>query len=329
MKPHRRQHTNIKALGKKSPAKNAQKGVAIIMAMAVVTMAALAATTIIVLQSTWARRVQLANDHTQAQLLIQTGLDWGRAVLSDDLRVSAADHAGEPWAMVLPAVRVDNGSLLGHIEDQQGRFNLNNLLQDGSINASQLDAYTRLLNLLNLSPVLALTLADWLDTDQQEQPGGGAEDAYYLALPAPSLAANRAMQDIAELADIAGYDAAVRARLQPFVTALPGFAALNVNMASTEVLAAVIPGLGMDGARSIVVRRQQAWFRNYADFHSQLPASLRNTAGVSLSEDYLTVSSQFFIASAQVKYGDAQARGSALLARSSSGWPRVLWRKSQ
>lgn len=309
--------------------KKSQQGVAIIMAMAVVTLAALAATGIMVTQSTWARHVQLANDHTQAQLLIQTGLDWGRAVLSDDLRVSTADHAGEPWAMVLPSVSVDNGNLLGHIEDQQGRFNLNNLLQDGNINISQFDAYARLLALLNLPPELALTLADWLDTDQHEQPGGGAEDAYYLAMPLPYLAANRALQDVAELADIAGYDASVRARLTPFVTALPGVTALNVNMAKAEVLAAVIPDLGLDAARTLVVRRQQAWFRNYADFISQLPAQLLNSSGVSLSENNLIVSSEFFIANAHVSFGGAQARGTALLARSSAGWPRVLWRKYQ
>ncbi|MEX2131803.1 MAG: type II secretion system minor pseudopilin GspK [Pseudohongiellaceae bacterium] len=307
-----------------------QRGVAIIMAMAVVTMASLAAVAIIVLQSTWARRVQLSNDHAQAQLLIQTGLDWGRAVLSDDRRVSTADYPGEPWAMVLPAVPVENGSLLGHIEDQQGRFNLNNLLQDGNINVVQLATFSRLLKLLNLPPELALTLADWLDTDHEPQPGGGVEDAYYIALPASSsLPANRALLDIAELADIAGFDAAVRARLQPFVTSLPGFAALNVNTASAEVLAAVINGLGMDGARGIVARRRQAWFRNYADFSSQLPSALRESAGFALSEESLTVSSNFFIATAQVTYGGARAQGSALLARPANGWPNVIWRKYQ
>jgi len=299
------------------------------MAMAVVTMAALAATGIIVLQSTWARRAQLSNDHAQAQLLIQTGLDWARAILSDDLRVSSADHAGEPWALVLPAIPVDNGSLLGHIEDQQGRFNLNNLLQDGSIDVTQLAAFRRLLVLLNLPPVLALTLADWLDADQEPQPGGGAEDAWYLGLPVAALAANRPLLDIAELADIAGFDAGVRARLQPFVTALPGKTALNVNLATPEVLAAVLPGLGLDGARGLVARRQQAWFRNYADFNSQLPAALRAAGGMPVPEDSLSVSSSFFIVSAQVTYGDARARGSALLARTTAGWPNILWRKYQ
>lgn len=306
-----------------------QRGVAIIMALAVVTLATLAATAIIVMQSTWARRAQLGAEHAQAQLLIQTGLDWARAVLSDDLRVSSADHAGEPWALVLPAVPIDNGKLLGHIEDQQGRFNLNNLLQDGSIDVAQLAAFRRLLVLLNLPPVLALTLADWLDSDQEPQPGGGAEDAYYQSLPAPMLTANRPLQDINELADIAGFDASVRARLQPFVTALPGRTALNVNTATPEVLSAVITGLGLDTANALTTKRKQIWYRNYADFYSQLPAAVQMNSGASLSEDTLIVRSDFFIASAQITFGGAQARGSALLARTAVGWPHILWRKYQ
>jgi len=322
-------HCRLTRSGARPGMQKYQQGVAIILAMAVVIMAALAATGIIVVQGTWIKRMQLSNDHAQAQLLIQTGLDWARAVLRDDMLVSTADHAGEPWAMVLPAIPVDNGSLLGHIEDQQGRFNVNNLLLDGNINMVQLASFRRLLVLLDLPPVLALTLADWLDSDQEPQPGGGAEDAYYLALPLASLPANGPMLDTAELADVAGFDASVRTRLQPFITALPGFTALNVNMATPEVLAAVIEGLGMDAAWTIVARRQQAWFRNHADFSSQLPPALVNAAGRGLSEEYLTVSSHFFIATAQVTYGDAQARGSALLARTANGWPRIVWRKYQ
>ena len=296
--------------------KPGQRGIAIIMAMAIVTLAALAATAIIVTQSTWARHAQLANDHAQAQLLIRTGLDWARAVLSDDLLVSAADHPGEPWALVLPALPVENGSLLGHIEEQQGRFNLNNLLRDGSIDVAQLAALRRLLTLLRLPTTLAATLADWVDTDSAPQPGGAVEDAF---------ASNRPLQDIAELADVAGFDAAVRTRLRPYITALPGYTALNANTASAEVLAALVSGLGLDGARALVAGRQRAYFRNYADFSGQLPAALLGTSGA--SEESITVSSDFFIASAQVSFGGAQARGSALLVRSGSGWPRVLWRK--
>jgi general secretion pathway protein K len=132
-----------------------QFGVAIVLAMGVVAVAALAATAIMVSQSTWSRQIELTAGHAQAQLLIQAGLDWARAVLSDDRRASNVDHLGEPWALRLPPIPVDNGSLAGHIEDQQGRFNLNNLVKDGKVNLAQLARFRRLLSILDLPPTLA------------------------------------------------------------------------------------------------------------------------------------------------------------------------------
>jgi hypothetical protein len=41
----------------------------------------------------------------------------------------------------------------------------------------------------------------------------------------------------------------------------------------------------------------------------------------------VTTASQYFVASARVTIGGAQARGSALLERESTGWPTVVWRK--
>ena len=173
-------------------------------------MAALAATAIIVLQSTWARRVQLGGEHAQAQLLIQTGLDWGGAVLSDDQRAGTADHAGGGLGDGVVAVPVDNGSLLGHIEDQQGA-NLNNLLLDGSINVGTLAAFRRLLVLLNLPPDAGAGAGPtgWTPIRCRSPEGRGR--CYYLALPTPALAANRPLMDVAELADVAGFDANARA----------------------------------------------------------------------------------------------------------------------
>ena len=84
-----------------------QRGVAIVLAMGVVALAALAAETIMVTQSTWARQSELTADHTQAQTLVQTGVDWVRAVLSDDRRLSNVDHLGEPWAMRFPPMPVE------------------------------------------------------------------------------------------------------------------------------------------------------------------------------------------------------------------------------
>jgi general secretion pathway protein K len=298
-----------------------QRGVAIVLAMSVVALAALAATAMMVSQSTWSRQVELTAGHVQAQLLIQTGLDWARAVLSDDRRISNVDHLGEPWALRLPPIPVENGSLVGHIEDEQGKFNLNNLLKDGNVNLTQLAHFRRLLSILALPPALADALADWIDADSEPQPQDGAEDAYYLSLQPPYLAANRPLIDAAELALVRGFDETVRARLRPFVTALPRFTAVNVNTAPPEVISAIVDGLQLDDARAVVAQRERTYFRDASDFFNRLPGKLTAPA-----ED-VSVSSNYFIATMLVNIGGAQARGSVLLARADYGWPAIVWRK--
>jgi general secretion pathway protein K len=299
--------------------KTRARGAAIVMAMAVVAMAALAATALMLSQSTWARRVELGIDHGQGRRVLEAGLDWSRALLYDDLRASQVDHAGEPWAMQMPPVPVEGGRLLGRIDDQQARFNLNNLVRDGKVDPDQLACLQRLLVLLDLPESLAASLGDWLDADGQPQ--GGAEDAFYLAQSSPTLAANRPLIDLAELARVRGFDPAVRERLRPFVTALPGTTAVNVNTASAEVIAARVPGLGLDAARGLIAARGQSVFLDRTGFLSRLPE------GVRLAPELISVNSRYFLVTLSVELDGAQARGTALLVRDNAGWPSVVWRK--
>ena len=111
------------------------------------------------------------------------------------------------------------------------------------------------------------------------------------------------------------------ARLRPFVTALPVITPINVNTATPEVLAAVVDGLQLNQASTIVARRESAIFRTVEDFLHHLPKEL-----VRPSEG-LSVGSTYFLASMRVTVGESQARGTALLAREGTGWPIVMWRK--
>lgn len=275
-----------------------QQGVAVVLAMGVVALAALAATAMMIAQSTWSRQIELTAGHAQAQFILQAGLDWARAVLSDDHRSTSVDHLGEPWALRLPPIPVENGSLVGQIEDQQARFNLNNLQKNGKVNPVQLASFRRLLTILAMPPALADALADRIDAD------------------------SRPLIDVAELAAVNGFDDGVRARLRPFVSALPRFTAVNANTASPEVLAAVVEGLDLDGARAMAAQRERAYFRDFADFFSQLPP------GLTVPTETVSVSSDHFMATLRVTIGGAQARGVALLARGKSGsWPAIVWRK--
>jgi general secretion pathway protein K len=274
-----------------------QRGVAVVLAMGVVAMAAIAAAAMLASQSTWSRHAELGAEHAQAQILVGAGVDWARAVLSDDRRVSSVDHLGEPWAMRLPPVPVDNGELAGQIDDQQGAFNLNNLARNGEVSPAHLAQFRRLLTVLDLPEALAGTLADW------------------------QLAAGRPLMDRAELAVVRGFDETARARLRPFVTALPRFTAVNVNTAPPEVLAAVVSDLGLDAARTLTAQRERAYFRTLAEFIVQLPA------GAAVDGHDITTASQYFLVSVRVTIGEAQARGVALLERDAARWPAVVWRR--
>lgn len=303
--------------------RNAERGVAVVMAMAVVALATMAATGILVSQSAWSRRAELGADHAQAQALVAAGVDWTRAVLSDDQRTSSVDHLGEPWALRLPPMQVENAELFGQIDDQQGAFNLNNLTREGKVSVEQLARFSRLLALLGLPPVLADALADWIDADSEPFSHAGAEDAYYLAQVPAYLPANRPLVDTGELALIRGFDTNVRVRLAQFVTALPVPTPVNVNTAPAEVLAAVVEGLDLAAARELVAQRKRAYFRDRADFLNRLPA------GAKVAEADVSVGSDYFLATLRVTVGGAEARGKALLERRTAGrWPEIVWRKS-
>lgn len=302
-----------------------EHGAALLMAMAIMAMAAIAATAMLVALSTWSRQTKLAADHVQAEELVVAGGDWTRALLFDDRAASGAvDYAGEPWALRLPPIPFENGELAGHIDDQQGLFNLNNLVRGGKLDAIWHARFQRLLSILGLPTDLADALADWIDADGMPQPVGGAEDAWYAALSHPYLAANRPLTDLDELALVRGFNPDVRARLAPFVTALPATTAINVNTAPAEVLAAVVAGLDLDSARILVARRNGTFYRSNADFLSQLGQ------GATVSDGDIRVGSDYFLVTLRVTYGKAQARGQLLLARTdATRWPDVIWRKAQ
>ena len=87
------------------------------------------------------------------------------------------------------------------------------------------------------------------------------------------------------------------------------------------MLAAIVDELGLDAARAIVAQRERAYFLNVGDFRNQL------AAGLSVRPEEISVTSEYFMATMRVTIGAAQARGSALLARESTDWPLIVWRK--
>lgn len=299
-----------------------QRGVAVILALLIVMLAATLAAYMAQQQDLWQRQVENQFNWTQARKIGIAAIDWARAVLADDARANNYDHDSEIWTKHLPAASVEDGEIMGTIEDQQGLFNLNNLAHNGVSSMADMARFKRLLALLDLPLELAPALADWLDADNETQYPGGAEDAYYLALPQPYRTANRPLVELDELLLVKGFDMATLNRLRPYVSVLPTPTPINVNFAPPEVLAAVIDGLTISEARLMVQQRVGQPFKTVGEFGLRLPPRKQVPDGM------VTVSSQFFMVRGYANFGRSQVVTEALLQRVGA-WPSVVWQNIQ
>jgi general secretion pathway protein K len=285
-----------------------QKGMALVMVLLIVAMATTIAAFMAQQQAFWQRAMENGRDRAQSRRIAEAGIDWARAVLADDASVSRYDHGQEMWAMHLPAVQLERGEIRGAIHDQQGLFNLNNLVRNGVVSQSDLLHYQRLLDTLGMPQDLATTLLDWLDANNE--PGtNGAEDDFYFGQQPPYRCANRLLSDIGELAWVKGYDGSIIKRLQPYVSVLPESGTpVNVNFAPPEVMVAVIPGLALQEARRIHLQIQSAPFKSTTEFFQQVRAQRSGS-------ENLTVNSQYFMVTGYATQGDGESSVHALLKR--------------
>jgi general secretion pathway protein K len=257
----------------------------------------------------------------QAQALAMAGVQWARQIVNDNASGGVV-HLGQPWALKLPALPIENGSIAGYIVDAQSRINVNNIAGVPATPAPTRTALQRLFTSLALPPSLLNAIADWVDADDRVSEPGGAEDAWYLSQPRPGLAADAPVRRASELLAVRGADAGSLARLLPFVSALDAPASVNVNTAPPEVLAAVVAGLDAAGAAALVASRAQTPFATVADFRARLPRP-----DLVVDETLIDVRSDWFEVSIEARQGDTLARARALLRRvpAANTWPIVVW----
>jgi general secretion pathway protein K len=294
-------------------------GAAIVIAMLLAALAAAVAATVFSDQRRWAENVQHRRDQVQAQALAMAGIQWTRQILQDDARRGSIDHPGEPWAIPLPAVPLENGSIAGAIADAQARLNVNALGQGDAVAVVTRARLQKLFAQRGVDPAALATIGDWIDADAETR-AGGAEDARYLAASVPYLAANAPVLRLSELADVAGVSPATLAALAPFVAALPGQAAVNVNTAPAEVLATIVGNASPEALAQLVADRVRKPFSTVAEFRARLPQGATLDA-----ETGLAVNSSYFLVTVDALQGITRGRARALLRREGTQWPAVVW----
>lgn len=332
-----------------------QRGAAIITALLVVTLAVVIVSGMLWRQQVEIRAVENQRLKAQATWIARAGIDWARLILRDDQRrTGAVDHLGEVWAVPIQETKLSDflGSSLrtdtageesylsGRIFDAQARFNLMNLLTMQTLGSRTvvtardkdgIKAYGLLLQSLNIDPSLANVTATYLaqmlggfhavEASQGGQPSG--EDT------GGSEASNgpRPLDGVDSLLTIPGYTADIVRKLRPYVIVLPTRTPINANTASAEVLAAVIPNLGLDRARALVQARDRAYFRNIGDVTNQL-RGIAPGADTTAAANLLDVQTHYFLVYGMARHERAQIGQVALVSRGdpvNNTATRIVW----
>lgn len=242
-----------------------QRGIAAITAMLVVALATVLAVELLWNTSLDLRRTQNLLERDQAQQ-IAIGLELlaGELLRADYEDDPAVDGLSERWAEEY-GFPFEGGNVVGQLEDMQGRFNLNSLVNErGQPVPAAIEHFRRLIEIvlandsdLDADPDSVVdAIVDWLDPNTAPDGIGGAEDGVYTNRTPPYRAANFWFTTPTELLAVANVTPELYARLENLVTALPPTVApsINVNTARPEVL----QSLATDVSSSEI----QAWVEN-------------------------------------------------------------------
>lgn len=298
--------------------KRKQSGIAAVTAVLIVAVAASAASLMLAQQAAMLDQTMLVASRAQADQFARAGLDWARGVLLQDS--NAVDSPGDNWAQPLAALPVERALVAGAIDDEQAKFNLNNLVNAAQKSPDDIEAFRRILAALALAPELADAVVDWIDRDSDLASTAGAEDAYYLSLRRPYRTANANMVQVEELYRIRGFNAAAVAKLKPYVTALPVRTSINVNTAPEGLLRALLPEVPQAKVAKFIAERAKnpiADKTKIKDWAAEAPAAR-------LAD--FDVKSAFFSVRIQVAQDDVELATDALVRRE-GGPPAIVWRR--
>jgi general secretion pathway protein K len=311
-----------------------QRGMAIISALLIAAVVAVIAGGMITRQSVATREMESAQLRAQSNAVLLGAVDWSRQLLQDERRRDALTRLDQRWAqpiLTLP-VGVRSGVFKGAIEDEQGKFNLSNLVVEGHVSNVEVEVFQRLCDSLGVSAKASAaiirrvidghtllpdmpdpaTASNTFNSGRLTSPGTDQQ---------PTAATQPMLRSLDDVRSVAGVDAASLERLRGFVTLLPATTWVNGNTARAEVLAAQVPGLSLQKARSLVVERDGGhWFINRGDFVSRLGMPQLDVQSVSVG-----ITSDWFLVRGQIERDQRSVSMQALLQRDQDKLPTVIW----
>ncbi len=305
--------------------KRQQRGVAIITALLIVTIATTISITISTRLQLDIRRTGNLIAQDQAHFYLLAAEEWSQRILRQDKEDSKIDDLSEAWAVQLPPLPVDGGSIQGTLTDLHACININSLVKDGVINDSTKNRLSQLFKNLGLENDLTQAIADWIDADLETTNPNGAEDGYYLNLETPYRAANSPIYSVSELRLIRGFeDSETFQQIKPYVCAIATNnedTSININTASAEVLQSLSAKMTENLVSDILKHRDESPFNDLKEFtnFSKLGTIIKDKENLSTSSDYFLLRTQAII-------GQANKVMYSIIYRDETGATRIISR---
>ncbi len=303
-----------------------QRGVAVIIALLLTTLAITIVASLFWQQQVQVRSIENQRLQLQMQWVLRGALDWAGLILREDARHSSVDDLTEPWAVPLAETRLDQyvddgtadtdataATLSGSISDAQARYNLTNLCPNGTINPVEVAAFEQLLNNAHLDPALAQATADEMAA-AQKTPVTNAENPGNQTGTLPMN-----LTQVDDLLAVPGFTPEILGKIKDFVIFLPRATPVNVNTAPAEVLAARIDGLTLADATALVSSRNTASFRFISDFTERLPGN-----SLSVSNLEASVMTNYFLVNGKARINRANLDVQALVERNGT-ITKLIW----
>lgn len=289
-----------------------QDGAALLSVLLITALITILAVAMISRQQIDIRRTANVIEAEQAYYLAKGGESWASCLLIRDGRNGTKDHLAEDWARGLPPYPVAGGAVSGVILDLQGRFNVNNLqAAESGLQENSRRQFARLLNFCQLEPELLEAVVDWIDTDEDN---GWAEDVAYGILDPPYRTANQPLISPSELLQVQGMSAKGFQCLAPLLATLPAGTLININTAPAGIIASLADDITPLQAENVIARRPVKGYGKIADFLAE-PEFVAS----GLTENDLTLSSNFFLVQSKASMGRGKITLFSLLQRQGKG----------
>jgi general secretion pathway protein K len=263
-----------------------------------------------------------AIDQARAYALAAEGIALGRisTLVEADPARTPSGWEGRETNLPLPG-----GAAVALVRDGGNCFNLNSVVtgqlgQPLLARPQGISQFAALMQLLGIgqgeAQKVAASLADWIDSDTIEQPGG-AEDAAYAGAETPHRTANTLVADPSELRAVAGVTPETYEKLRSWICALPvtDLSPVNLNTLAPEqalLLAMLSPNrLTPDGARALLARRPAGGYESaYAFWRAAADQGIIPGGEV---EAQTGVRTRWFVLTLRVQLGDAEVQENALI----------------